>query len=365
MKHNTQKERGKNQDSFHIIPSIPYFYKKNQLTKEGNGNTFIIRRSVMVATIGIKIANGQFYPIMDENSVVPRKVKLTTVKNNQRTIQIDLYKSYTRTMADVSYIGSLVLEHIRPRPAKAPDIVLTVNSSPEGKIEANAIDTDPDSHDTRHYLTVSLQSLEKDTDDFELPNFSLDEAEDPPQELYEKPEREEKKKKLFPWLITLIAGLLVIITALALWVFLSFKSGTETPASVESPSVSAPPGPDLSDIPVIQAPPPEPEPSPAPVVSSPEPAPVVETPAPPVETPPPVAAPRSSRPRAPVYSSTIPSTIPAGGLSYRVRWGDTLWDISEAFYRSPWLYGRIARYNGISNPDHIVSGTVIRVPPRN
>jgi nucleoid-associated protein YgaU len=52
-------------------------------------------------------------------------------------------------------------------------------------------------------------------------------------------------------------------------------------------------------------------------------------------------------------------------VAYKLRWGDTLWDIAEAFYRNPWLYPRIARYNGIKNPDLIVSGRTIRIPPKN
>jgi nucleoid-associated protein YgaU len=66
-----------------------------------------------------------------------------------------------------------------------------------------------------------------------------------------------------------------------------------------------------------------------------------------------------------VASYKVPATIPKGGVPYRIRWGDTLWDISAAFYRNPWLYTRIARFNNIRNPDLIISGTVIRVPPRN
>ncbi|MDR0404023.1 MAG: LysM peptidoglycan-binding domain-containing protein [Treponema sp.] len=47
-----------------------------------------------------------------------------------------------------------------------------------------------------------------------------------------------------------------------------------------------------------------------------------------------------------------------------MRWGDTLWDISEAFYRNPWLYPSIVRYNRIRNPNLIVSGTEITIPAR-
>src|SRR5574344_2841562 len=47
---------------------------------------------------------------------------------------------------------------------------------------------------------------------------------------------------------------------------------------------------------------------------------------------------------------------------YKIRWGDTLWDISNTYYKNPWKYKSIAKYNGIKNPDHIVSGTVIEIP---
>ena len=49
-------------------------------------------------------------------------------------------------------------------------------------------------------------------------------------------------------------------------------------------------------------------------------------------------------------------------ITYRIKWGDTLWDISESYYKNPWRYKYIARYNGIKNPDYIVSGTFIQIP---
>ena len=50
------------------------------------------------------------------------------------------------------------------------------------------------------------------------------------------------------------------------------------------------------------------------------------------------------------------------GIRYIVHWGDTLWDISNTYYRNPWLYPRIAKYNNITDPDFIVSGTPIIIP---
>ena len=49
-------------------------------------------------------------------------------------------------------------------------------------------------------------------------------------------------------------------------------------------------------------------------------------------------------------------------MSYRIRKGDTLWDISATYYRNPWLYLRLARANSIRNPDLIFAGEKLFIP---
>ena len=51
-------------------------------------------------------------------------------------------------------------------------------------------------------------------------------------------------------------------------------------------------------------------------------------------------------------------------VHYQVKWGDTLWDIAQSYYNNPWLYKRIATANNIKNPDHIVAGTILTIPPQ-
>lgn len=71
---------------------------------------------------------------------------------------------------------------------------------------------------------------------------------------------------------------------------------------------------------------------------------------------------------APQPELVVPAPLPAekpkttSDIRYRIKWGDTLWDISEAYYKNPWRYPRIARYNNIKNPDLIISGTDILIP---
>jgi len=59
-----------------------------------------------------------------------------------------------------------------------------------------------------------------------------------------------------------------------------------------------------------------------------------------------------------------PAPAKKTGTWYKIRWGDTLWDISIAYYRTPWLYKTVAKANKIRNPDRIISGTWIYIPPR-
>ena len=63
---------------------------------------------------------------------------------------------------------------------------------------------------------------------------------------------------------------------------------------------------------------------------------------------------------APPPQSTRASEV----VRYQVKWGDTLWDIAQSYYNNPWLYKRIATANNIKNPDHIVAGTILTIPPQ-
>lgn len=63
-----------------------------------------------------------------------------------------------------------------------------------------------------------------------------------------------------------------------------------------------------------------------------------------------------------VPTPVIPEPEKAKDVTYRIKWGDTLWDIADAYYKNPWRYKKIAKYNNIKNPDLIISGTDILIP---
>jgi hypothetical protein len=317
----------------------------------------------MGATIGIKIANGGFYSIIEENSAVKKRLILTTVHDNQRSVQIDLYKSFTKTMADALYIGSLVVEKIKPKPRGEPSIEMIITSMASGEITADAIDLDTGTGGEHHYLNVSLKSLDEDNREGEIPDFELEQHEGPPSGLYTGTSKVKKEAGGFPWFLVIIIGLVIILGLLVLWFFVLRDASVSLFGTRNTPVEQSQPGPQSESPPEPAAPAPQPA-APAPQPAAPEPAPrppVIQAPAAPVRT----AAARRNRPPAPVSSYNVPASIPKEGAPYRIRWGDTLWDISEAFYRNPWLYPRIARFNNIRNPDLIISGTTIRIPPKN
>lgn len=315
----------------------------------------------MASNIGIKIANGDFYPILEENSTVKKRLILTTVHDNQPSVQIDLYRSAACVMTDAQHIGSLVVDKIKPKPKKAPSIEMIISSNSNGDIAATVVDLDAGAGAEHYTLNVSLKSLDETSRDMELPDFELDSAEKP--SLYKRSEeirqqeKEEKKGSSKMWIFVLI-GLIIILGLAAVWLFLF--GGLEYFCSGKKSTVTE----STWYEPLVKEPAKEPEP-----VKQPEPVQPIVEPTPVIQAPPPPAAPKEQtsrkRPLAPVASYKVPATIPKDGVDYKIRWGDTLWDISEAFYRDPWLYPRIARHNKIRNPDLIISGRTIRIPPKN
>lgn len=70
----------------------------------------------------------------------------------------------------------------------------------------------------------------------------------------------------------------------------------------------------------------------------------------------------ATSPEAVVPQEPEPSTKEPEIIRYKIKWGDTLWDISNAYYKNPWRYKYLANYNGIKNPDYIISGTWLLIP---
>ena len=78
-------------------------------------------------TIGIKLADGSFYPVLDEGKPSQKSLDLTTAHNNQTKIMVDLYRSANCTMDDAEYVDSLQIENLIEHPNGEPDITFQVS----------------------------------------------------------------------------------------------------------------------------------------------------------------------------------------------------------------------------------------------
>ena len=80
-------------------------------------------------------------------------------------------------------------------------------------------------------------------------------------------------------------------------------------------------------------------------------------------TPPPVWQENADVVAAEPAPPAIPEPAPVQqNVYYLIKWGDTLWDLAEAYYRNPWRYSRIAQYNNIRDPNLIITGTYLVIP---
>ena len=403
--------------------------------------------------IGIKLADGAFFPIMEEGQPDKKKINLTTVKDNQTTVQVSLYASESSSMEDAILIDTLKINKLDRQPNGQPDINLSLSLDKNDKIEATLKDESTKeeasfSADLREALLASdknpgtgkgllgaaeeikvkselddlnfdipafeegpapqaetvvdvpAKTAKKDEplpqeDDFTLPDFDqenvpVDESLDMPDfnmpdfddpaasndeplkfdddefkdptfdnepifendqntasssdtsfdSLYDENDIDsERKRTRLPVLVCLICAIICVLAVLLLLFVIpsrfnlltSKKAQTE---QVKEQAASLPPPAQKEE----ELPPPAPAAKEDEVVVIEE-AEIVVPDLPKVE--------EKKEPKV---------------ITYKIKWGDTLWDISAAYYKNPWRYKKIAKYNGIKNPDHIVSGTYIKIP---
>ena len=151
---------------------------------------------------------------------------------------------------------------------------------------------------------------------------------------------EIKKKTKTPVIICIICAIICVIATLLILFVVPSRYNLLTKAhKSENITESVEPKPEQPEVAPIRETPPVVEAKEDEIVIAPEPEQVV--PEPPKESP--------KKPEDKIY---------------KIKWGDTLWDIADTYYKNPWEYKMIARYNNIRDPDYIISGTTIKLPAK-
>jgi nucleoid-associated protein YgaU len=246
-------------------------------------------------------------------------------------------------------------------PKGEPDIRMDLGLAADGTLTAFAQES---STGASQSLKVSLEALaeedkyevpdfefSKGTEESESPSFSDEDFEGtdslPPEadsaqllaDVRSEADAEEAKEKPNGGLLRIILVALGILLLLLLIGFLIYRF-VISPASATTIESAKPAAALPAPAPAkIEAPAPPPAAAPAP-------------------TPAAVETPKVSEPADKVVAFKKP------GVSHKIKWGDTLWDLSYAYYRDPWVYMRIAHANKIKNPDLIICGDKIWIPAK-
>ena len=123
--------------------------------------------------IGIKLADGSFYPILEEGKPQSQKIELTTVRDDQTTVQLDLYRSSSDNMEDAEYVDTLLVENLLPRPKETPTLNLKIEIDAENVLSASIEDCESGESSETKVSLVTLDSSERTI----VPDFSMIDAE--------------------------------------------------------------------------------------------------------------------------------------------------------------------------------------------
>ncbi len=120
-------------------------------------------------TIGIKLADGSFYPVLEDNTPSEKELELTTAHNNQTKVMVDLYRSATGSMDDAEYVDSLQIENLVAHPNGETDIKFTVSLDEDNQLSARIVDSET-GNESNTTITLVSRTLEERliTDDYDI-----------------------------------------------------------------------------------------------------------------------------------------------------------------------------------------------------
>ncbi|MDE5613288.1 MAG: Hsp70 family protein, partial [Treponemataceae bacterium] len=124
-------------------------------------------------TIGIKLADGTFYPILKEGEAQNHTLDVTTVKDNQTKVQIDLYRSETASMDDAEYVDTLEVTKLNPHPNGEPTLHLSLDLDENNGLTAKVLDDETGEKSETQVSLVNRTLAERENTE---PDFTLAET---------------------------------------------------------------------------------------------------------------------------------------------------------------------------------------------
>ena len=84
------------------------------------------RHDVVEASIGIALADGRYMRIIEKNSKLPitRRVMIPTVRDQQRSLEVDLFQGDDEDIIDATYLGTVVYQNVASAKAGEAKVIV-------------------------------------------------------------------------------------------------------------------------------------------------------------------------------------------------------------------------------------------------
>ncbi len=292
-------------------------------------------------SIGIRLFDDSFVPVLTEGEVKNKRVILTTVRDNQEKAIIELFEGTSDTCSENEYLGKLTIDINRNTDKGEPGLEVNLRLDDEGVLYAKAWDQESkeeseiviEHSSARQIIPETLTDDEindmGDTKYQEIPSYYEDSNQDyVTHKMNNEPQTTFNEEK--PMNKKLIIIILAIILLLILGILLFFML-KNTPKKQPKPVVKET---------VIET---------TNVIEEPE-----------IIPPPEEIKPVEIKQEA----EKIIGTNKLEGKKHFVKRGDNLWNICKRYYKDPWYYPNLAEQNQINNPRLILAGTYIIIPPK-
>lgn len=332
-------------------------------------------------SIGIKLYDDSFVPVLTEGETKNKRVILTTGKDNQKKAVIEIYEGTSAKCSENEYLGKLSIKLDRATNKGEPAFEVNLRLDDNGVLYAKA--WDQDSKEESELVIENMASnriTQENMTDEEISNYEDTQVQELPVEETEKYEDhhvdslqyentsyknaniyndddDSRKKRII--LGVIIAVLLIAIIILIILCCKSCSSNESISAvrqksvstQITEPSVSTPVDvkepKESDDVTILQETKGQTE---------------IETEEPPereITPPEPEAEPEV----------VVKKEEPAGmnvleGQKHYVRYGDNLWNICKRYYGDPWYYPDLAKQNNIAVPRRIYAGQYIIIPQK-
>jgi len=289
-------------------------------------------------SIGIKLYDGSFVPIINENEVKSKKVILTTVRDNQKKAIIELYEGTSDKCINNEYLGKLVISIDRPTKKGEPGIEVHLRLDENGMLYAKAWDAESGQESAIKIEHSKKKRIFPETlSDLEI--TQLDQGDTKKIDNYTNGSSalltDYEKNGNF---MNIIRVVLIVLIALVLIALIGFGGYMLYDKVIKNFIANIPKSTTTTTIvtttTVKQA----------------------------------VATTTTIKKQITTTTTTIQEIKGKNNLEgkrHYVRWGDNLWNICKKYYKDPWYYPALAEANGIRNPRLIYAGTYIIIPPKN